>query len=277
MVAQPFLKWAGGKRKLVPAIEQFMPPVEKRKDKRLIEPFCGAMALSLAVEFDEYILNDINPDLINTYITLKEQKNDFIDLAESYFTEAYNNPDAYYELRALFNLTNNKPLKAALFIYLNRHCFNGLCRYNRNGGFNVPFGKYKSIGFPRKSMEDFLKKADRMQFFNEHFVKIFELVQNHDILYCDPPYLPIDGKTNSSFTDYSKDGFNLFDQQTLATLLTEKRNNYYMAIASNHDTVMARELYYSAVIHPISVSRSISASGAKRKQQQEILAVFSPE
>jgi len=142
-MSKPFLKWAGGKTKLIPLIRQQLP-----RAKRLIEPFAGSAAVSLALDFDEYVLNDANADLINLYQILQTEKHDFVDYAQSFFTPENNREMRYYELREQFNHTAERAEKAALFVYLNRHAFNGLCRYNGKGfqkpqragvKFNLPF------------------------------------------------------------------------------------------------------------------------------------------
>ena len=146
-MSKPFLKWAGGKYKLVPFIETHIPT---KKRKRLIEPFSGSAALSLSLDFERYLLNDINTDLIVLFSNLKTEKHSFIDYAHSFFIPENNNEKKYYDLRDRFNHSTDTIERAALFVYLNRHAFNGLCRYNSKGCFNVPFGRYKSPYFPQQ-------------------------------------------------------------------------------------------------------------------------------
>lgn len=145
-MSKPFLKWAGGKSKLATFIESHIPSKHRQ---RLVEPFAGSIALSLALEFEAYFLNDTNGDLIELYRVLKNEKQAFIDYAYSFFTPENNQDSRFYELREQFNGSKNTEERAALFIYLNRHAFNGLCRYNSKGGFNVPFGKYRAPYFPK--------------------------------------------------------------------------------------------------------------------------------
>lgn len=159
-MSKPLLKWAGGKYKLARFIETHLP---SRTRKRLIEPFAGSAAVSLVLEFDAYLLNDTNADLIGLFQTLKEQKQEFIGYARSFFTAENNESSRYYELREQFNQSRDRAERAALFVYLNRHAFNGLCRYNSKGGFNVPFGKYKAPYFPEAEMQGFLQKTDRIE------------------------------------------------------------------------------------------------------------------
>ena len=143
MSSKPFLKWPGGKYRLVEKICTKLGP-----GKRLIEPFVGSGAVFLNAPYNKYLLADNNSDLINLYIILHQEGNGFIEYARGFFQPEFNTADAYYSFRTAFNDSNDIRLKAALFIYLNRHCYNGLCRYNRSGGFNSPFGRYKKPPFP---------------------------------------------------------------------------------------------------------------------------------
>ena len=181
-MTKPFLKWAGGKAKLTPLIRQQLPHA-----KRLIEPFTGSAAVSLALEFDEYVLNDSNADLMNVYQILQVEQQDFVDYAQSFFTPEHNQETRFYDLREKFNHTDNHHEKAALLIYLNHHAFNGLCRYNSKGGFNVPFGRYKSPYFPADEMHGFVQKSNRMMLMCGDFQAAFERVNADDVIYCDPP------------------------------------------------------------------------------------------
>ncbi len=186
--SKPFLKWAGGKAKLVPFIES---NISSKYRKRLIEPFAGSMALSLSLAFEHYVINDSNPDLIGLFKTLQTQGQAFIDYAHSFFVPANNQEMQYYQLRSLFNSSQDVVERSALFIYLNRHAFNGLCRYNKSGEFNVPFGRYTNPYFPAFEMSEFIKKSDRFNFYCADFESVFSQMDEQDVVYCDPPYVPL--------------------------------------------------------------------------------------
>lgn len=267
-MAKPFLKWAGGKSKLVPFIEQHIP----RYRNRLVEPFVGSASVSLGLDFDEYLLNDNNADLINLYQTLKNERHEFIDYAQSFFNDNNNSEQRFYELRELFNHTPDIVEKSALFVYLNRHCFNGLCCYNSKGFFNVPFGKYKSPYFPKDEFMSFIKKSDKMQFFCTDFENIFLKINNEDVVYCDPPYLPLTDTAN--FTTYNKNGFNLDDHYRLAKVSKSCKEKSRKILISNHDTPLAHKLYCGVEIKRITVQRNISAKSESRKKVGEILVIF---
>lgn len=130
---KPFLKWAGNKFQIVKQVREILPI-----GKRLIEPFVGSGAVFLNTDYPQYMLSDANGDLIHLYTTLQEEGEIFVAYCRQFFGPDHNNPDVYYGRRALFNDTEDKRLRSALFLYLNRHCYNGLCRYNAMGGFNVP-------------------------------------------------------------------------------------------------------------------------------------------
>ena len=133
-----FLKWAGGKYPLIDDIKRHLPAGDC-----LIEPFVGAGSVFLNTEYDAYILADINNDLINLYNIVKTRTDEFVRDARVLFTPEFNESERFYVLRAEFNASSDPYRRSVLFLYLNRHCYNGLCRYNLSGAFNVPFGRYK--------------------------------------------------------------------------------------------------------------------------------------
>lgn len=266
-MTKPFLKWAGGKAKLTPLIRQQLPSAQ-----RLIEPFVGSAAVSLALEFDEYVLNDSNADLMNVYQILQSDQQDFIDYTQSFFTPENNQETRFYDLRKQFNHTENRHEKAALFIYLNRHAFNGLCRYNSKGSFNVPFGRYKSPYFPANEMHEFVQKSNRMILMCGDFQAAFDCVNADDVIYCDPPYVPL--SETATFTAYSQGGFAWQDQVRLLQQVERAAKICRGVVLSNHDTAQTRELYRNAHIETLQVQRSIAAKGSSRQKVGELLVNF---
>tara|TARA_Y100000590_G_scaffold243803_1_gene274053 strand:+ start:306 stop:1106 length:801 start_codon:yes stop_codon:yes gene_type:complete len=263
-----FLKWAGGKSKIALNIKEHF-----EEGQRLVEPFVGSGALFLNNSFKKYLLCDKNIDLINLYKNLKKNPQELVVLTEKYFTGEYNSKSQFYELREKFNsLDSNDIVKSALFVYLNKHAFNGLCRYNRKGFFNVPYGRYKSPRFPREEMFDFAKKAKRAKFKCQDFEDTFKETREGDIIYCDPPYVPFSATSN--FTSYSKDDFDLEDQCRLARNAEESRGRGIQCIISNHDLRITRQMYKKSKIYKISVQRIIASKSASRKKVDEIIAVF---
>jgi DNA adenine methylase len=259
-----FLKWAGGKYSLTEQINARLP-----KAKRLIEPFVGAGSVFLNSDFDEYVLNDINPDLIEMYKIIKRKPKQFIHDAKVYFQAEYNQEAVYYQLRSQFNKSTDPYLRSLLFLYMNRHGYNGLCRYNRSGGFNVPFGRYKQPYFPEAELLFFAEKAKKATFTCKPYQKLFLYLRDNDVLYCDPPYVPL--SKSASFTSYATQGFSLDDQAQLAKLARESKA---AVLLSNHDTTLTQELYRDAQCDKILVSRTISSKSADRKPVAELFAFF---
>ena len=263
-----FLKWAGGKFTLADAIRRVLPPGEK-----LIEPFVGAGSVFLNTDYDKYLLNDINPDLINLYRTLKRRPRSYINDARDLFAVETNSADAFYALRAQFNASSDIYERSLLFLYLNRHGYNGLCRYNASGGFNVPFGRYKKPYFPEAELEFFAEKSSKATFTCEPFENSFRRARKGNVVYCDPPYLPLSPTAN--FTSYAARGFSFEEQQLLAKKAKHaSRNRHIPVLLSNHDTDEARVLYQGAELTTLQVSRFISQNGATRRKVAELLAYF---
>jgi DNA adenine methylase len=262
-----FLKWAGNKYRVLPHI---LPHIDD--PDVFIEPFLGSASVALNVRAESYVLNDYNETLISLY-NLVCQNSKFIEECEQYFNQ-YNIDELYYNLRKEFNETKNP----ALFLYLNRHCFNGLTRYNRSNEFNVPFGKYKSPYFPRKEMESFNEVFSyrKVQFFSGDFANsdLYSTITSRTVVYFDPPYLPLTDTAN--FSNYTTGGFSYDDQVRLRDLMISLYEQGAKVIVSNHDTEVARELYSSATnIYSFDVGRFIAAKGTSRKAVKEILAVWS--
>ena len=265
---RPFLKWAGNKYRIINRIKLLLP-----NGSRLIEPFTGSAAVFLNTDFERYVLSDNNPDLISLYTFLKQEGMGFIRYCRRYFNGNYNNPESYYLLRDRFNCSRNARQKAALFIYLNRHGYNGLCRYNAKGGYNVPFGRYQRPYFPEKEMLAFHHKAQRAELMIGSFESAFANIHRGDVIYCDPPYVPLSDSAN--FTSYSAGGFDLDKQQQLARLAQQAANRGIPVLISNHNTRFTQQAYQTAKQrHTFKVQRYISCNGEKRENAGEVLALF---
>ena len=158
---------------------------------------------------------------------------------------------------------------------MNRHGYNGLCRYNKSGGFNVPFGKYKKPYFPEQELNFFADKAQSATFVCESYRQTFARVQPNDVVYCDPPYVPL-SKT-ASFTSYAGNGFGLDEQADLANVAEEVTSSVEKAtvLISNHDTIWTRKIYeHAEKIKKLKVARTISQKGSNRKKVGELLALY---
>ncbi len=268
---KPFLKWAGGKYRLLTEIKKILP-----RGERLIEPFVGSGSVFLNTEFKYYQLNDANADLIHLYCTLQKCGNEFIDYAQRYFQPKYNCAERYYAMRKKFNQLNHnarQPFeKAALFLYLNRHGFNGLCRYNSKGEFNVPFGRYVRPYFPQQEMLQFHLKSQQATFTCAPFMQTMHAATQKHVIYCDPPYVPL--TASAHFTRYTKEDFGLTEQAQLANISQQLCAQGIPVLISNHDTPYTRKLYHSAQLRSFYVQRMISCKAKQRKPARELLALY---
>ena len=276
-----FLKWAGNKFRVLPDL---LPHIGN--PKKYIEPFGGSLSVALNINAEEYILNDINQDLYSLYTNVDEE---FVNECKELFTDENNTKEKYLELRKSFNTTKDCRQRAKLFLYLNKHAFNGLSRYNSKGEYNVPYGriakdsktgekKINKAHFPEQELNHFrdVFLTQKVNFFNTSFSdkSLYQNIGPGDVVYFDPPYVP--ASETASFTDYAKEGFTYDQQIQLAELAESLCNRGAKVIVSNHDTPVSRELYKNAQIYPIEVRRSISAKGSSRKKASELIAVYQP-
>jgi DNA adenine methylase len=251
----PPLKWAGGKRWQLPYLKKYW---EHEKHRRLVEPFCGGLAVTLGLLPERALLNDINPHLINFYRWLKRGLNISIEMS--------NNQTRFYRQRKRFNelLRGGKATTkeaASLFYYLNRTGYNGLCRFNRSGEFNVPFGKYATINY-KQNFSAYKAVLANWEFANVPFDRV--LLQADDFVYADPPY-------DVEFTQYSKGGFGWDEQVRTAEWLSKHSGP---VVLSNQATERIIKLYsdlgYTLVY--LHAPRRISCTG-DRTPAREVLAL----
>lgn len=263
-----FLKWAGGKYPLIEDIRQNLPPGE-----RLIEPFVGAGSVFLNTDYQEYLLADINIDLINLYNIVKQNAGAFVKDAQEMFSGEFNHAETYYLLREEFNASTDGYRRAVLFLYLNRHCYNGLCRYNSKGAFNVPFGRYKRPYFPEEELYRFAEKARKATFVCGHYSTTMFDVTPESVIYCDPPYAPL--SLTANFTAYHTNSFTLDDQARLAELAHQVSSRFKIPVLiSNHDTELTRQWYHQATLVKVKARRTISRNSTGRSKVDELLALY---
>lgn len=261
------VKWPGNKTRIVNQIQRLLP-----HGKRLIEPFAGSAAVFLNTSYEDNIVNDLNADLINMYVVLKQLGPAFMDMCRALFSSHSNTPETYYSLRDEFNQTSDSVRKAALFLYLNRHGYNGLVRYNADGGYNVPFGRYKQPYFPFQELQHFYLKSQVATFMTLDFEAVMRLAVPGDVIYCDPPYVPL--STTANFTNYSAGGFGLSEHIRLANVAQELARCGIPVLISNHNNEFTREIYHGAAISEFEVQRFISCDGDNRNKAPELLALF---
>lgn len=273
----PFVKWAGGKTRLTSVIERHVP----KNFSNYFEPFLGGGALFFHLKNTRYemkdftsYLSDNNPELINAYNIIKNKPQKLIALLSEFEKNYYNNPrEFYYELRN--NKLSDKIFLAARFITLNKTCYNGLYRVNKNGLFNVPLGNYIK---PKICDEENLLNINGILKNTKTIIRLgdFEniLVKNtksNDFIYLDPPYDPIDRTSN--FTSYTNTGFNIEQQKRLSDLFHILDCKGCKLLLSNSDTETIRELYkdFSNNILKIESIRSINSKPEKRSGHVELL------
>ncbi|HEI8998109.1 TPA: Dam family site-specific DNA-(adenine-N6)-methyltransferase [Citrobacter koseri] len=267
---RPFLKWAGGKYSLLPELDLLIPA-----GKRLVEPFVGGGSVFLNSEKHEsFLLADVNADLINLYQMLEVDHIRVCSLAKILFERA-NSEKAYKDLRDEFN--NQRmcaPERAAAFLFLNRHCFNGLIRYNRDGFFNVGWGKYEAPYFPEIEIKAFKLKSHKCVFMNADYRRTLALAGENDVVYCDPPYEPLPG--TAGFTNYAAGGFTWDDQIALAESCVAAHHRGAKVLISNSTAPRVLDLYErnGFTIHHVSARRAISSKGSTREVAKDIVATL---
>lgn len=267
---RPFLKWAGGKYSLLPELDRLIPA-----GKRLVEPFVGGGSVFLNSEKHEsYLLADVNADLINLYQMLEVDHIRVCSLAKILFERA-NSEEAYKELRDEFNNQRmGAPERAAAFLFLNRHCFNGLIRYNRDGFFNVGWGKYEAPYFPEIEIKAFKQKSHKCVFLNAGYRRTLALAGEGDVVYCDPPYEPLPG--TAGFTNYAAGGFSWADQISLAESCVAAHQRGAKVLISNSTAPRVIELYeqHGFTLHHVRGRRAISSKGSARETAKDIVATL---
>lgn len=267
---RPFLKWAGGKYSMLPDLYQLIPA-----GMRLIEPFVGGGSVFLNSDKHAcFLLADVNTDLINLYQMLAVVPGAVIRHARVMF-DRLNNVESYTALRDEFNAqVMDGPERAAAFLFLNRHCFNGLIRYNRNNQFNVGWGKYPSPYFPLDEINAFTEMAHNCVFMAAGFHRTLALAGEGDVVYCDPPYEPMPGTTG--FTHYAAGGFTWDDQVALAECCVAAHQRGARVVIGNSTAPRVIDLYsqHGFEIHHISARRSISSKGSTRETAKDLVAIL---
>ncbi len=262
----PIVKWVGGKRQLMFELIKNMP----KSYNRYFEPFIGGGALFFELQPEQAYISDMNEELINLYSIVRDNVYELIDdlskheVSKEYFLEIRNidRTEQYTELSDVE--------RASRFIYLNRTCFNGMYRVNSQGQFNVPFGHYKN---PRIIDENNLLNCSELLKKTEikcaDFSEILTKVKKGDWVYFDPPYVPLN--ETSSFTSYTKDGFDINMQFKLRDVCDELDNKGVKFMLSNSDTKLVNELYVNYEIKKVFASRQINANADGRGKITEVL------
>lgn len=291
-MAEPILKWAGGKRQLLDELQSRFP----QSYEHYHEPFFGGGALFFELEPDDGTINDTNPRLVNFYKVVRDSPEDLIEVCRS-FKHPESDPipereyssenrkgkeidQYYYQQRELFNRRpNNEEFdeveEAALLLYLNRTGYNGLYRENQSGEFNVPIGRYSNPDWVREAqVREASRVLDNTTIYNRDFDYILDVVEAGDLVYCDPPYQPM--SATAYFTDYSEEGFDKDDQKRLLEVASELDSRDVSVILSNSGVMF--ELYDDAgfYVEIEGATRAINSDGDNRDEVDEIIATNVP-
>lgn len=291
ITAKPFLKWAGGKGQLLDTIRTYYPDGLGIAIKKYCEPMVGAGAVLFDIltnyTIDEILINDSNVELMNVYSEIRDNVSELIQLLQQFEKEHLRCNDEgrkeyYYSQRELYNslITNKKTnltLKAALFIYLNKTCFNGLYRVNKNGIFNVPIGSYKNPTIcDTENLILVSNKLQNVQILTGDYKQTEKFIDQNTFVYFDPPYRPL-SKT-SEFTSYTETEFNDYNQIELAEYIKELSNKGAKILASNSDPKNTNpndnffdELYKQFNINRVSANRFINRNSKDRGKISELL------
>jgi DNA adenine methylase len=264
--AAPFLKWAGGKQRLLSQYATYFPPISEIG--RYFEPFIGSAAVFFCLQPPQAILSDRNEKLVAVYRMVQQDVEGVIRALQPYRNEA----EYYYAVRAQEPADLSPVEQAARLIYLNKTCYNGLYRENSKGEFNVPFGRYKNptiCDAPRlRSAAQALQKAVLRV---ADFATVAEAAEAGDFVYFDPPYAPL--SPTSSFTGYDRHGFGEADQRRLAAIIHCLTKRGCRVMLSNSSAPLIYELYDNQAycLIPIQARRNINSKGDRRGPVKELL------
>lgn len=260
--AGPFLKWAGGKGRLLEAYAPLFPS----RFERYFEPFVGAGAVFFYLAPAIAELSDMNSELVVSYQMVRDHVEELIERLGDYRYER----DFYYEIRESLPASLDDLSRAARMIYLNKTCFNGLYRVNRQGRFNVPFGSYKN---PKIVDPEALRAASHalkgVVVEQRPFEAVLERAGRGDFVYFDPPYHPL--SSTAKFTSYAADDFKPQDQARLAEVFATLDRRGCKVMLSNSDTPFIRELFTGYPVDTVYAPRAISRDGAKRQPVREVV------
>lgn len=288
--AKPFLKWAGGKTQLIKDIEKALPKDVIKSRFTYVEPFVGSGAVLFWIlnnfpKLEKAVINDINEDLINVYEVIATKPKELIsilmDFQNEYHSLENNQEDKlqYYKIkREVFNLRNTeKSTQAALFIFLNKTCFNGLYRVNKNNGYNVPMGSYKKPTIcDNENIIAVSNALQKVEILCGDYEGVLNNVDRNAFFYFDPPYKPLN--TTSSFNSYAKDVFNDEEQVRLKNFCVKLDIIGHKWILSNSDLKNTNindnffdDLYDNYFVSRVKAKRNINSDAGSRGEINELL------
>ena len=260
----PFVKWAGGKRQLIPQIRERMP----EKYNNYYEPFVGGGAVLFELQPANALINDINKALINTYNIICNEADAFLEAVNRLDEEMWEDGKKYYySVREHYN---DKLMKseydvelAALFVFINKHCFNGLYRVNGKGLFNVPYNNSRRTSADENVIREVSKYLKGVKIINGDFEEACKDAKKGDFVFIDSPYAPLNP---TSFESYTKEGFDIESHKRVAKLYDELTGRGCYCMLTNHNTELINELYGNKgyKIDVVSVKRMINSDASNR-------------
>lgn len=271
VILRPFIKWAGGKTQLLAELRRRVPKFFATYH----EPFIGGGAMFLSLAPTKAYINDINPQLVNLYRQIRDNVGELLEIIRRE-DSVLCDKEYYYSVRKRYNnKISNAELDveaAALMVWCNRHCFNGLYRVNCKGLFNVPYNnKVGGSSIDRENLlriNEYLNQAD-VSISNLDFEEACKNVKAGDFVYLDPPYAPV--SETADFTSYTKDGFGISDHKRVAALFHSLSDKGAYVMASNSCTLFVRELYEGCNIEVVSAKRMINRDASKRTGEELII------
>lgn len=270
---KPIVKWAGGKGFLLDTVRKMQP----KEYNRYFEPFGGGAAILLGLRHTPSVLNDINSELINVYRQVRDAPDEFMDSLSDLdgdHAAAATPKDFYYDIRSSFNLhmEDGTPEQAARFVYLNKHCFNGLYRVNSSGEFNVPFnGKTSGASFSELHIREVSAFLQTVSITNHDFETILSRAEKGDFVFIDSPYVPI---KDNSFTEYTMTGFSMNDHARLADCCARLTQKGVFFLLTNSNTNLVKSLYAPYNMKTIDVARRINRDGTNRKGTEIVITNY---
>lgn len=270
----PFVKWAGGKRQLIPQIRERMP----KKYEDYYEPFVGGGAVIFDLMPANALINDINKALINTYRQIRDIPEKFIADVNRLDKEMPEDGRAYYySLRELYNdklMKSEYDLElASLFVFINKHCFNGLYRVNGKGLFNVPYNNSRRASIDEEAIMEISKYLKDVKIVDGDFEEACEDAKRGDFIFLDSPYAPLNP---TSFESYTKEGFDVESHKRLSRLYDDLTDRGCYCMLTNHNTQLIYELYGNKgyKIDVVSVKRMINSDASNRVGQEVIICNY---
>lgn len=268
---RPLLRWVGGKTRLTTRLLSFIP--EDARTGTYWEPFLGGASLFLALRPRRARLSDANEHLVGFYKHVRRRP----DLIHRYLKElsAHSSEEHYYTVRSEYNRGQPSVRQASRFLYLNKHSYNGVFRVNKNGEYNVPYGRRKRYVLPSK--DHIHRAAEALQqatLATCSYEDVLPKVQADGFVYLDPPYPPLNG--TSFFTHYTADRFSEADQRQLAKMVSELDRTGARFMMTNADVPLVRELYGEYRLHSLSVTRFVTCKNTRHSVAELVVTNYTP-